>query len=98
MSAEVAGVLRLAAASALLRLARRHDSRMNSSCYGMLALVMQDDLEGVRSAFSTKVYKLMRHFQVTTRNTLFQVNLPASLHAIGLLLSSLLVGYNTFDI
>lgn len=64
VSREVAGILRLASASALLRLARRHDSRITPSCYCMLSLVMQDDLEGVRAVFSAKVFKLMRHFQV----------------------------------
>eukprot|EP00879_Flechtneria_rotunda_P015681 GHRR01016403.1.p1 GENE.GHRR01016403.1~~GHRR01016403.1.p1 ORF type:complete len:1542 (+),score=797.44 GHRR01016403.1:616-5241(+) len=60
---EACGQLRLTAASALLRLARRHDSRLGPSCYCMLALVMQDNLEEVRAAFAAKVYKLIKFFQ-----------------------------------
>lgn len=62
---EVAGQLRLAAAAALLRLARRHDARLGSSCYCLLGLVMQDSLEGVRAAFAAKVFKLVKHFNVS---------------------------------
>ncbi|KAF8072944.1 ATXR2 [Scenedesmus sp. PABB004] len=60
--AEAAAELRLAAAGALLRLARRHDARLGAGTYAALALAMQDDLEGVRGAFAAKVYRLVRHF------------------------------------
>lgn len=56
--AEACGELRLAAGTALLRLARRHDARISPSSYVVLALVMQDDLEHVRRAFAGKVHKL----------------------------------------
>lgn len=63
-SAEMCGQLRLSAALALLRLARRHDTRLNPSTYSSLALMMQDESEGVRAAFAAKVYRLMRYFLV----------------------------------
>jgi hypothetical protein len=59
------GQLRLSAALALLRLARRHDTRLNPSTYSSLALMMQDESEGVRAAFAAKVYRLMRFFLVS---------------------------------
>lgn len=63
-SPDMCGQLRLSAALALLRLARRHDTRLNPSTYCSLALMMQDELEGVRAAFAAKVYRLMRFFLV----------------------------------
>jgi hypothetical protein len=63
-SPELCGHLRLSAAGALLRLARRHDTRISPSIYCALALMMQDEVEGVRAAFAAKVHKLIRHFQV----------------------------------
>lgn len=65
ISSAIAGVFRLGAAAALLRLSRRHDSRITPSCYCMLALMMQDDLDTVRAAFSVKVFKLVQHFLVS---------------------------------
>jgi hypothetical protein len=62
---EVAGQLRLAAAASLLRLARRHDSRLGAGCYCMLALVMQDNQIAVRGVFAAKVYKLVNYFNVS---------------------------------
>jgi hypothetical protein len=62
---EVAGQLRLAAAASLLRLARRHDSRLGPGCYCMLALVMQDNQISVRGVFAAKVYKLVNYFNVS---------------------------------
>lgn len=64
-SPELCGELRLSAARALLRLARRHDTRMSASTYTTLALVMQDEQGGVRAQFAIKVYRLMRHFLVS---------------------------------
>jgi plasmid replication initiation protein len=61
---EQCGQLRLAAASALLRLARRHDSRINAGTYCALALMVQDEVEAVRAACAAKVYRLMRYFMV----------------------------------
>lgn len=63
-SPELCGHLRLSAAGALLRLARRHDTRISPSIYCALALMMQDEVEGVRAAFAAKVHRLIRHFQV----------------------------------
>lgn len=62
---EVAGQLRLAAAASLLRLARRHDSRLGAGCYCMLALVMQDNQTSVRGVFAAKLYKLVSYFNVS---------------------------------
>ncbi|WIA29168.1 hypothetical protein OEZ86_011679 [Tetradesmus obliquus] len=61
---EVAGQLRLAAAASLLRLARRHDSRLGAGCYCMLALVMQDNQTSVRGVFAAKLYKLVSYFNL----------------------------------
>lgn len=61
---EMCGQLRLSAAVALLRLARRHDTRINPSTYCALALTMQDEVEVVRATFAAKVYRLVRHFLV----------------------------------
>lgn len=66
-SPEMCGQLRLSAALALLRLARRHDTRITPSTYCSLALMMQDELEAVRGAFAAKVYRLMRFFLVRGR-------------------------------
>lgn len=63
-SPELCGHLRLSAAGALLRLARRHDTRISPGIYCALALMMQDEVEGVRTAFAAKVHRLIRHFQV----------------------------------
>eukprot|EP00882_Tetradesmus_deserticola_P017339 GHRQ01018572.1.p1 GENE.GHRQ01018572.1~~GHRQ01018572.1.p1 ORF type:complete len:635 (+),score=352.40 GHRQ01018572.1:264-1907(+) len=62
MPDEVAGQLRLAAAASLLRLACRHDSRLTTGCYCMLALVMQDNQIDVRRVFAAKAYKLVNYF------------------------------------
>jgi hypothetical protein len=59
------GQLRLSAALSLLRLARRHDTRINPTTYTALALMMQDEVEAVRAAFAAKVYRLMRYFLVS---------------------------------
>jgi hypothetical protein len=64
-SAEMCGQLRLSAALSLLRLARRHDTRISPTTYTALALMMQDEVEGVRAAFAAKVYRLMRYFLVS---------------------------------
>ncbi|KAF6266620.1 hypothetical protein COO60DRAFT_1697167 [Scenedesmus sp. NREL 46B-D3] len=61
---ELAGQLRLAAAASLLRLARRHDSRLGAGCYCMLALVMQDNQISVRGVFAAKAYKLVNYFNL----------------------------------
>lgn len=63
-SPELAGRLRLSAALALLRLARRHDTRISPSTYCTLALMMQDEVEAVRAVFAAKVYRLLRYFLV----------------------------------
>jgi hypothetical protein len=64
-SPELAGQLRLSAALALLRLARRHDTRISPGTYCSLALMMQDEVEGVRAVFAAKVYRLLRYFLVS---------------------------------
>lgn len=78
VSGEVAGVFRLGAAAALLRLARRHDTRIIPSCYCMLALMMQDDLDTVRAAFSVKVFKLVQHFLVSGHSCWWLAHAAAS--------------------
>jgi hypothetical protein len=63
-SAEMCGQLRLSAALSLLRLARRHDTRISPATYTTLSLVMQDEVVGVRYTFAAKVFRLMRYFLV----------------------------------
>jgi hypothetical protein len=56
--------LRLAAASALLRLVRRHDKWLPGSAYVYLGLMLQDPLEEVRRLFQGKLMRLVAYLQV----------------------------------
>ncbi|GLC58277.1 hypothetical protein PLESTB_001340900 [Pleodorina starrii] len=54
------GQLRLAAAAALLHLAKRHDSRLTAGAYVALALTMQDPVMEVRQVFGEEVRAFLR--------------------------------------
>ncbi|KAK9813540.1 hypothetical protein WJX73_005871 [Symbiochloris irregularis] len=55
--ASEAGILRMALASALLRICRRHDGALPADAFMQLSLTMQDQSRGVRNSFAYKVHR-----------------------------------------